>query len=151
MNERPRKSGANGDFIITSSMAWNIFAVGALFVAVQLALLVWYGSVDGLSKYEQSEFFTFFVMLQFWNMFNAKAYMTGESAFKGLFTDKTFLLVCGVIIIGQFLIVTFGGEMFNVEPLTAKSWGIIIASTSFVLWIGEIMRLFSRNKKTNKK
>ena len=144
MKEKPRKSGANGDFIITKSMAWNIFVVGILFVAVQLALLLWFNSSEGLSRYELSEFFTYFVMLQFWNMFNARAYMTGESAFKGLFDGKTFLCVCGVILIGQFLIVTFGGEMFNVEPLTAKSWGVIIALTSLVLWIGEAIRLFSR-------
>jgi Ca2+-transporting ATPase len=142
MKDKPRKSGANGDFIITASMAWNIFVVGVLFVAVQLALLVWFDNSGGMSRYEQSEFFTFFVMLQFWNMFNAKAYMTGESAFKGLFADTSFLVVCGVILIGQFLIVTFGGEMFNVEPLTARSWGIIIASTSLVLWIGEAIRFF---------
>ncbi len=143
MKEKPRKSGVNGDFIINSSMAWNIFVVGALFVVLQLALLMWLNS-DGLSLYEQSWFFTFFVMLQFWNMFNAKAYMTGESAFKGLFADFTFLFVCGIIIVGQFLIVTFGGEMFNVMPLSAKDWGIIIASTSIVLWIGEFIRLLKR-------
>lgn len=144
MKDRPRKSGMNGDFIITKSMTCNIFTVGAVFVAVQLALLLWMNGNGGLSAYEQSEFFTFFVMLQFWNMFNAKAYMTGESAFKGLLADGTFLLVCGVILVGQFLIVTFGGEMFNVVPLTAKSWGIIIASTSAVLWAGELLRLFAK-------
>jgi Ca2+-transporting ATPase len=85
-------------------------------------------------------------MLQFWNMFNAKAYMTGESAFKGLFSDTTFLFVCGVILTGQFLIITFGGEMFNAVPLTAKSWITIIASTSLVLWIGEVIRFFNRKK-----
>lgn len=141
MKERPRKSGENGDFIITKSMALNIFIVGALFVAVQVALLLWMSTEDGgLSQYAQSEFFTFFVMLQFWNMFNAKAYMTGGSAFKGLWDNKGFLFVCLIIILGQFLIVTFGGEMFNVVPLSAKSWGIIIASTSLVLWIGEAVR-----------
>ncbi len=144
MKEKPRKSGVNGDFIINRSMAWNIFAVGAVFVLLQLALLVWFGNDGGLSPYEHSWFFTFFVMLQFWNMFNAKAYMTGESAFKGLFTDTAFLFVCGIILLGQFLIVTFGGEMFNVVPLSAKSWGMIIISTSFVLWIGEVIRLFRR-------
>lgn len=142
MKDKPRKSGVNGDFIITKSMAWNIFVVGGLFVVVQLVLLLWFNNSDGLSKYEQSEFFTFFVMLQFWNMFNAKAYMTGKSAFKGLFDDTTFLFVCGVILVGQFFIVTFGGEMFNVEPLTLRSWLVIMASTSSVLWIGEAMRLF---------
>ncbi len=144
MKERPRKSGADGDFIINGSMAWNIFVVGAIFVAIQLALLMWYGNNGGMTRYEQSEFFTFFVMLQFWNMFNAKAYMTGKSAFSGLKEDKTFLLVCGIILFGQFLIVTFGGEMFSVEPLSMVSWAVIIASTSLVLWVGEIIRLFNR-------
>lgn len=140
MKERPRKSGENGDFIITKSMALNIFIVGALFVAVQVALLLWMSTGDGMSRYAQSQFFTFFVMLQFWNMFNAKAYLTGESAFKGLWENKGFLFVCLIIVLGQYLIVTFGGEMFNVVPLSAKSWGIIIASTSLVLWIGEAVR-----------
>ncbi len=143
MKDRPRKSGENGDFIITKSMAWNIFVVGGIFVLVQLALLVWWNK-DGLTSYEQSEFFTFFVMLQFWNMFNAKAYMTGTSAFKGLLDSYSFLLVCAVILIGQVLIVTFGGTMFNVEPLTFNSWLVIIASTSVVLWVGEVIRLFSK-------
>jgi Ca2+-transporting ATPase len=144
MKDRPRKSGENGDFIITKSMARSIFVVGVLFVAVQIALLLWMSGENGLTPYRQSEFFTFFVMLQFWNMFNAKAYLTGQSAFKGLSENKTFLSVCAIIVIGQFLIVTFGGEMFNVVPLSLTSWGIIIASTSLVLWIGEIIRLFSR-------
>ena len=144
MKDRPRKSGANGDFIITKPMAWNIFATGALFVAIQVALLLWLGKDGGLSPYSQSEFFTFFVMLQFWNMFNAKAYMTGASAFKGLGNNPAFLLVCAIILVGQFLIVTFGGEMFNVMPLNPESWGIIIASTSLVLWVGELLRIFKK-------
>ena len=144
MKDRPRKSGAKGDFIITKSMASSIFAVGAIFVAVQVALLLWMSPDGVLTPYRQSEFFTFFVMLQFWNMFNAKAYLSGASAFKGLLENKSFLFVCLVIVMGQFLIVTFGGEMFNVVPLTAESWGVIIASTSLVLWVGELLRLFSK-------
>ena len=144
MKERPRKSGVDGDFIINKSMAWNIFMVGAVFVIVQLALLMWFDDNGGMTRYEQSEFFTFFVMLQFWNMFNAKAYMTGQSAFKGLGEDKTFLSVCAIIIAGQFLIVTFGGEMFNVTPLSLVSWLMIIVSTSLVLWVGEVIRLFRK-------
>ena len=144
MKDRPRKSGANGDFIITKPMAWNIFATGAIFVAIQVALLLWLGKDGGLSAYSQSEFFTFFVMLQFWNMFNAKAYMTGTSAFKGLGNNPAFLLVCAIILVGQFLIVTFGGEMFNVVPLSAESWVTIISSTSIVLWTGELLRIFKK-------
>ncbi|MBQ5644294.1 MAG: calcium-translocating P-type ATPase, PMCA-type [Bacteroidaceae bacterium] len=146
MNDRPRKSGVKGDFIITKSMTRSIFTVAAVFVAVQVALLVWMSSNGGLTPYRQSEFFTFFVMLQFWNMFNAKAYLSGSSAFKGLWENKSFLLVCLIIVIGQFLIVTFGGKMFNVVPLTAESWGVIIASTSLVLWVGEVLRLFTRKR-----
>ena len=146
MKERPRKSGENGDFIITKPMARSIFGVGFLFVVIQVAMLVWLNADGMLTPYEQSVFFTFFVMLQFWNMFNAKAYMTGCSAFKGLFSNYTFLAVCALIVVGQVLIVSFGGVMFNVVPLSLESWAVITASTSVVLWVGEIVRLFKRNK-----
>ncbi len=144
MKDRPRKSGKNGDFIITKPMTRSIFIVGAIFVAVQLALLVYLNADGGMTPYEQSEFFTFFVMLQFWNMFNAKAYMTGHSAFKGIGSNYTFLAVCALIVIGQFFIVTFGGTMFNVVPLRIESWLVIAAVTSSVLWIGELLRIFKK-------
>ena len=146
MKERPRKSGENGDFIITKPMARSIFGVGFLFVVIQVAMLVWLNADGVMSPYEQSVFFTFFVMLQFWNMFNAKAYMTGCSAFKGLFSNYTFLVVCALIVVGQVLIVSFGGVMFSVVPLSLESWAVITASTSVVLWVGEIVRLFKRKK-----
>ena len=146
MKERPRKSGENGDFIITKPMARSIFGVGFLFVVIQVAMLVWLNADGVMSPYEQSVFFTFFVMLQFWNMFNAKAYMTGCSAFKGLLSNHTFLAVCALIVVGQVLIVSFGGVMFNVVPLSLESWAVITASTSVVLWVGEIVRLFKRKK-----
>ncbi len=145
MKERPRKSGENGDFIISKPMARNIFSVGAIFVVLQLALLMYYkSSGNEITPYEQSEFFTCFVMLQFWNMFNAKAYMTGKSALAGLLSSTSFLLVCLIILAGQFLIVTFGGKMFNVVPLAFKSWAVIFLSTSVVLWAGEILRLIKK-------
>lgn len=144
MKDRPRKSGANGDFIITKPMAISIFTVAAIFVAVQM-LVLYNFNVDGtLTPYEQSWFFTFFVMLQFWNMFNAKAFMTGRSAFKGLLQSASFILVAFIILVGQYLIVTFGGEMFNVTPLSLHSWIVIIAITSPVLLIGEVIRFFKK-------
>jgi Ca2+-transporting ATPase len=103
-----------------------------------------FGSGDGLSPYELSLFFTIFVMLQFWNMFNAKAFMTGKSAFKSLKSSSGFLFIAIVILAGQWVIVTLGGEMFNVMPLQWKDWGIIIAVSSIVLWIGEIARLIRK-------
>lgn len=151
MKDQPRKSGEGGDFIITRPMAYNIFGVGLTFVAILIGLLLYIQTQESLSpekhEYFLSWFFSFFVMLQFWNMFNAKAFMEGRSAFANLKECKSFLFVALLIIIGQYLIVTFGGEMFNVTPLTWKDWGIIIGSTSLVLWIGEIARLISRVRK----
>jgi Ca2+-transporting ATPase len=101
------------------------------------------GANNGLSPYELSLFFTIFVMLQFWNMFNARAFESGASAFN-LKDCSGFGMIAAVIIVGQVFIVSFGGEMFNVTHLKLVDWVIIIASTSLVLWIGEIARLFSK-------
>lgn len=147
MKDRPRKSGENGDFIITKNMTYSIFGVGILFVLMLIGVLLYFYQDGELSAYELSQFFTIFVMLQFWNMFNAKAYNDGKSAFSDFNDSKVFLLVSLMILVGQYLIVTFGGQMFSVVPLTWKDWGIIIAGTSIVLWAGEIMRFLGRLKK----
>ena len=144
MKEKPRKSGENGDFIITRNMALYIFGYAAVFVLVQMLLLLNYNSDGVLTDYEMSAFFTIFVMLQFWNMFNAKAYMSGESAFKGIFSGATFMQVVLLILVGQFLIVTYGGTMFNVVPLSGETWACIIISTSLVLVVPEIFRAFTK-------
>ena len=145
MDKKPRKSGPNGDFIISRPMAINIFVVGILLVIVLLVVLLYFNNADGsISPYHLSMFFTIFVMLQFWNMFNAKAFADNKSAFADLKDSKTFLFVSLLILAGQYLIVTFGGEMFSVVPLSWRDWGIIIASTSVVLWIGEAIRLVRR-------
>lgn len=144
MKDKPRRSGLNGDFIITRPMAYRIIGVGLAFVAVLMGLLLYFHATEGLSAHDLSWFFSFFVMLQFWNMFNAKAFMEHRSAFANLKESKGFLFVALLILIGQYLIVTFGGEMFSVIPLSLKDWGIIIGSTSLVLWIGEIARLFQK-------
>jgi Ca2+-transporting ATPase len=146
MDRKPRKSGPDGDFIISRPMAFTIFTVGLLFVVLLVGVLLYFNYIDRhtISAYHLSMFFTLFVMLQFWNMFNAKAFADNKSAFANLKDSKTFLLVCLLIVVGQYLIVTFGGEMFNVVPLSWRDWGMIIASTSVVLWIGEAIRLVKR-------
>ena len=113
-----------------------------------MGLLLHFHAQDGLNAattYPGSS--CFFVMLQFWNMFNAKAFMEDRSAFANLKESKSFLTVALLIIAGQYLIVTFGGEMFSVVPLSWKDWGTIIGSTSLVLWIGEIGRLIEDGRK----
>jgi Ca2+-transporting ATPase len=154
MQEQPRHVD---DSIITRPMAMNILGVGALFTVLLTALLFImqhaeissiaallhfsYGAYNGLSTYELSLFFTLFVMLQFWNMFNARAFMTGRSAFSNLRECRGFLFVALVIIVGQFLIVELGGRMFSVTHLAWRDWLAIILLTSVVLWVGEGIRL----------
>jgi len=163
MHDKPRKST---DHIINKAMTKSILFVGLVFVALLYGLVQYFKHSDitlllqfriadfvrsffdfspgsGLSAYELSLFFTIFVMLQFWNMFNARAFMTGNSAFASLDQCKGFLFIALVIIVGQWLIVTFGGEMFNVTALHPTDWTIIIGSTSVVLWIGELRRLLT--------
>lgn len=146
-------------FIITGSMWRFIGGVGLLFAAIVLGMVyvfehaevnsladllhVSIGAPQGLSPYELSIVFTTFVMLQFWNLFNARAYATHKSAFH-LKACGEFLLIALVIFIGQVVIVTIGGEFFNVVPLKIEDWVIIILGTSLVLWIGELMRIVSR-------
>ena len=114
--------------------------------------VVW-GAYNGLSAYELGLFFTIFVMLQFWNLFNAKAFMTTDSAFKGISWKNTkwFVIIALVIFFGQVAMTEIPGlqEMFNVAEGGVKwqDWLIIIVSTSLVLWIGELVRLIKRLQK----
>ena len=156
MKEKPRSREA---FIINRPMWKSIVGTGGVFFLLLLGLLYYFEHTDiscltevgkvamgantGLSGYELSLFFTIFVFLQFWNMFNARAFETRRSAFhfKGC---GGFGLIALVILLGQVLIVSVGGEFFNVEPLKFIDWVIIIAGTSLVLWIGELIRLFKK-------
>ena len=141
MQEKPR---SRDSYIITRPMARRIFGVGLCFVAVLLALFIYFRQDGTVTPREHTEFFTIFVFMQFWNIFNAKAFMTGRSAFNGLFSKKIakgFCLTLAIIFVGQILIVTFGGEMFEVVPLSFSDWIRIVAGTSVILWIGELGRL----------
>ena len=143
MQDKPRKGS---DFIITKSMAWGILFCGVVFFAVMFALLVYCErrGEGGVDVHELTIFFTIFVMIQFWNLFNAKALGSNRTAFRHFLKDKGMILVLGLILIGQWIIVTFGGEMFRTVPLSATEWLAIIGGTSIVLWAGEVFRLFKR-------
>ena len=142
MTEMPRKST---DFIISPKMRNYILGIGLSFTVLLLGLMYWFTINDGvMSRHDLSVFFTTFVMLQFWNMFNAKAFLSHGSAFKNLKDSTGFLIVMFIIPIGQYLIVQFGGEVFRTVPLSWKDWGIIVGLTSLVLWIGEILRLMKK-------
>lgn len=162
MRSKPRDRSA---FIINRLMKWNIMSIGLLLTFILLAFYYLFENYDvvslsaltdsdfplkkqrGLSAYEISLFFTIFVMLQFWNMFNARAIATGHSAFHEISSCRGFVFIVALIFFGQILIVELGGAMFNVVPLSISDWLITVAGTSLVLWIGELARLVGRSNK----
>ena len=158
MNEKPRPRTA---FIINPTMWKAIIGTGILFFFILLALLWYFEHTDlqsltemfrvpflpdnkGLSPYELSMFFTIFVFLQFWNLLNARAFATGRSALHFAHCGE-FLMIASVVVIGQLLIIEFGGGFFSVVPLKAIDWLIIIAGTSPVFLVGEAWRLGRRH------
>ena len=159
MDDQPRNRHA---FIITRDMWVRIGTLGGIFFLTLLAFLYVLEHSDirqmtdllqfnfsnhkELTPYELSLFFTMFIMLQFWNMFNARAFATNRSAFhfKGC---RGFSFIVLMILIGQILIVELGGQMFSVTPLSLTDWEIIIVASSGVLLLGEVFRWFTSKKK----
>ena len=165
MHDKPRSRQA---YIITKEMASRIVGMGLFFVAVLFGFIQYFKHCEvptlahfslhdylfnffnfshvnaGIDAKELSLLFTIFVFMQFWNIFNAKAFRTQQSALKGLGDCRGFLLTLLIIFVGQILIVNFGGEMFNVVPLPMGDWLRIIGFTSLILWIGEVERLVKR-------
>ncbi|TVQ44756.1 MAG: calcium-translocating P-type ATPase, PMCA-type [Gloeocapsa sp. DLM2.Bin57] len=139
----PRNSD---EFIISKAMAANIFTLAPIFLVIFVAFLLYIQRDGVVDTYELSLFFSTFVMLQFWNMFNAKTFGLKESAFSNIANNQGFLAIALIIFIGQILMVQLGGDVFRTVPLSWRDWLIIIASTSLILWIGEISRFFSRLK-----
>ncbi len=164
MAEKPRSVNER----ILKGMGTGILCVGGIFTAILLGLCIYFqhteincltdifdgtavwGANTGFNEYELGLFFTIFVMLQFWNLFNAKAFMTSDSAFKGISWKNTkwFIVIALVIFVGQVLMTECPGlqEMFNVAEGGVKfiDWVIITVATSFVLWIGEALRLLKK-------
>lgn len=143
MKDKPRKAS---DFIINKSIGFGILFCGIVFSLVMFALLVYCErrGKGGVDVHELTMFFTTFVMIQFWNLFNAKALMSHHTAFRHFLKDKGMILVLVLVLVGQWIIVTFGGEMFRTTPLSLHEWLLIIGSTSVVLWAGELWRTFKR-------
>lgn len=143
MKDKPRKAS---DFIINKSIGFGILFCGIVFFLVMFALLVYCErrGKGGVDVHELTMFFTTFVMIQFWNLLNAKALMSHHTAFRHFLKDKGMILVLVLVLVGQWIIVTFGGEMFRTTPLSLHEWLLIIGSTSVVLWAGELWRTFKR-------
>lgn len=140
MARPPRDAKA---FIVTGQMAKSLFGVGGVFLVILVGLLVKMKE-GGVTDYELSFFFTVFVMLQFWNLFNARCLGRMHSAFSGLMSNKGFVSIAVAIFVGQVLIIQFGGKFFRTTPLPLNDWLLIVGATSAVLWFGEAKRLVRR-------
>lgn len=145
MRDKPR---SRSEFIISKPMMQSIIGCGLVFFAVMFVFLIWcerHGMEQGVDVHELTLFFTTFVMLQFWNLFNAKCYGSRHSAFRYLWRDRGLLIVLVFILVGQWGIVTFGGRMFRTQPLSLGEWGTILCLTGiFVFGGGELFRAFKR-------
>lgn len=134
MKDKPRSPKA---FIITKPMWCEIFGVGIIFFIFLVTLL--YTKAVSLT-----EFFTIFVLLQWWNLFNARVFGQRRSIFDGLLKNPAFAGIALVILVGQFLIVQYGGAMFRTEPLSMETWGLILAGTSIVTVVRELFYQISK-------
>ena len=169
MKRPPRQPG---DFIITKAMAWNMVGMGMLFVVMLTILLFWFKS-QGSFDYEAAQhilrspdsspasklaaentqqrlsiFFTFYVMLQFWNLFNVRRFGSSRSVFDKPFDNAYFWAIAAIIFVGQFVITQFGGVVFSTYPLTMEQWGWMTAGSVLVLVLGEVVRLILRRKRS---
>ena len=163
MKNKPRRSS---DFILSRRMTLRIFSTGVLFMVILFGLmqcfrhndiqhisyLVEYpgvffhsmfdfSSAGEFTSYELSMFFSIFVFFQIWNLFNAKAFDSGHTAFYNIKNSKVFFAVVIGIILGQYAIVTLGGKMFSVTPLDWVDWGYIVALTSLIMIVPLILKL----------
>lgn len=144
MRDKPRR---DTDFIISRPMARGILFCGMVFFLGMFMFLIWcerHGAGSVVDVHELTLFFTTFVMLQFWNLFNAKSLGSDYSAFRYFWRDGGLVLVLALVFIGQWIIVTFGGKMFRTLPLLFEEWGAITVGTSVVLWAGELWRGWKR-------
>ena len=182
LRDKPRKSNSH---IINRAMLGQIVGTGLLFFVLLAGLwqLLWHTHISSvadlltsesltifvrdifdqthltphLSPYEMGVFFSIFVMMQFWNMFNAKYFHTGRSLISDIVAilsgnwgvvrgtySFNFIFIALVILLGQVLIVSCAGELFSVAPLSATDWGWIMVITSPVVIVPEIVRLVKR-------
>ena len=143
MNCSPRNKLA---FIITPDMWKWILGLGVAFIAAIIAYVLHITPEAGgaPSRHDVTMLFSGFVLLQFWNLFNARVYGSNKSFLSGILSNKSFLLIAAVILFGQVLAVEFGGNVFRTESLSLQEWLILAAVTCPVLVVGEIVRFIGR-------
>lgn len=149
MREMPRRHNAH---IIDRRMLLSILGWGFLMSGVLLACWL-------LPNVPHCYFFTIFVFMQFWNLFNARYYRTGHSFLGDILAGSRgrraikeawswgFVNIALLILIGQWLIVQWGGQMFHIErSFDLSEWAILLLVTLPIFVLGDLIRFFKKKK-----
>ncbi len=144
LSEKPRD---RRQFIIDKSLAKSIFGFG-IFVWILCTFVLWgMKHTEFLSKIDLTVFFASYMVINLWNMFNARVIGKNKSVFSGLKSNYKFTGILLFILAVTILLVQFGGEVFQTHPLSWKTWLTIILVTSPVMIVREIyFQLFGKNK-----
>ncbi|MCM0236672.1 calcium-translocating P-type ATPase, PMCA-type [Bacteroides fragilis] len=143
LSEKPRD---RKEFIINKSLAKAILGFGGL-IWLLCTLVLWgmKHNVACLSHINLTIFFAAYMVLNWWNLFNARVIGKNKSIFDGLGQNLKFVGVALGILFVTIVIVQIGGEAFQTVPLSWQTWGYIILLTSPVVIVRELWyRLISR-------
>ena len=145
------------EFIVNRSLGKAIFGFGG-FVALLCMFVLWGMShkdiinnwgAPFLSKFfahiDLTIFFAGYMILNWWNMFNARVIGKNKSLFDGLARNPKFYGIMILILVVTVVMVQIGGDVFRTEPLSWKTWMWILIATSPVVIVRELyFRLWGR-------
>jgi Ca2+-transporting ATPase len=151
MSQPPKRKDES---ILTRPMIQTILTTAGFYILVMMVLLMglengwWLTDPQGersrtfveLTYWQVAVFFTVYVFFQVWNEINCRSLTPEVSGFRGLFRNPVFLTIISLIVLGQVLIVTFGHDVFEVQPLGPLTWLAIAVFTASVLAYAEITR-----------
>ena len=133
--------------IVSKEMLTEVIISASYITFICLAILFiapirnMFGEVDVV--YLKSALFATFMMAITFNGFNART--THLNPFEGLGRNRNFIIVMASILVLQYLFITFGGDVLNVERLSARSW-LICAILAFAIIPIDVIRKFFTSK-----
>ena len=144
-----RKPYSRDASILTPMMLLNIFSQ-SIFQVIVLTVIIFYGDYifgvpsdrelehftwNNVNGYHFTIFFNIFVYMQVFNSINARKLQKNEyNVFTGIMGNWLYLLIQGIIIVGQIILVTFGGRAVRTHALsvTQHCHCLLIASMTLV-------------------
>ncbi|CAG8646633.1 8710_t:CDS:2, partial [Paraglomus brasilianum] len=132
--------------LITIEMWKMLLGQGALQLVISLTL---YYAGESILNYKtdlekrqlKTLIFNTFVFFQIFNEINCRRLDGGLNVFKGIFKNRFFIGIFVIMVVGQFLIVEFGFEAFQVTRLNVVQWAISVVLGALSLPFGLIIRL----------